>query len=417
MASDAEDPGSALVITAPTLPAWLSLVDAGDGTATLSGTPAQKDVGNHDVTVRVKDTGDRVDQENFVIAVSDGNDAPDASGDTIQMVLGGTVAQLGPGEPDLDATSVLWNDTDADGDVIFVTSVTTLPANGTVTDSAGTPGTIGADGTFIYTHNGSPPDANNELDRFRYRISDGNGGSDSANVIIMFSGGNSPPAALDDAYSVPNGGSIPGTPNVLANDSDPNGDNLTKELDSGPANDASFMLNADGTFTYVHNGSATTTDSFTYRARDDSPAMGVSRIATVALTITPPLDTTPPVITRLGSATVNLVTGAAYSDAGATALDQPGNVDLTGSIVVNNPVNTAVNGTYVVTYDVSDAAGNAAPQVTRTVIVAAAPPPPPPPPPPPSSGGSGAAALLELLGLMFLFVMSCRRTRLIRRSI
>ena len=60
--------------------------------------------------------------------------------------------------------------------------------------------------------------------------------------------------------------------------------------------------------------------------------------------------------------------GGSYSDPGATASD---NIDgnITSSIVTVNPVNTAVVGTYTVTYNVSDAAGNAATQVTRTVYV------------------------------------------------
>ena len=82
-------------------------------------------------------------------------------------------------------------------------------------------------------------------------------------------------------------------------------------------------------------------------------------------------DTTPPVITRLGSATVTLNEGGTYSDAGATATD---NIDgtITGSIVTVNPVNVNTAGTYTVTYNVSDAAGNAATQVTRSVTVQAA---------------------------------------------
>ena len=61
--------------------------------------------------------------------------------------------------------------------------------------------------------------------------------------------------------------------------------------------------------------------------------------------------------------------GGTYVDPGATATD---NLDgnLTSSIVVNaSAVNTAVPGDYPVTYNVSDVAGNAATQVTRTVHV------------------------------------------------
>jgi len=77
-----------------------------------------------------------------------------------------------------------------------------------------------------------------------------------------------------------------------------------------------------------------------------------------------------PVITRTGDATVNLVVGASYSDAGATAADA---IDGAVTVQVTNPVNTAIAGTYTITYNASDAAGNAATQVSRTVIVAAVP--------------------------------------------
>ena len=46
----------------------------------------------------------------------------------------------------------------------------------------------------------------------------------------------------------------------------------------------------------------------------------------------------------------------------------PQDGDLTGDIVTTNPVNTAVAGTYIVTYSVTDAAMNTV-QAQRTVIV------------------------------------------------
>jgi len=65
---------------------------------------------------------------------------------------------------------------------------------------------------------------------------------------------------------------------------------------------------------------------------------------------------------------VSIEVGETYVDDGATALDNyDGNI--TTSISVVNPVNTATVGEYTVTYNVSDAAGNAAVQVTRTVNV------------------------------------------------
>ncbi|HOE66495.1 MAG TPA: DUF5011 domain-containing protein, partial [Candidatus Hydrogenedentes bacterium] len=80
------------------------------------------------------------------------------------------------------------------------------------------------------------------------------------------------------------------------------------------------------------------------------------------------VDTTAPVITLLGASPVTVEVHGAYSDAGATALDNYDG-DLTGSIVAVSNVNVDVVGSYTVTYDVTDAAGNAASQVVRTVNV------------------------------------------------
>ncbi|MBK6355142.1 MAG: DUF5011 domain-containing protein [Saprospiraceae bacterium] len=90
-----------------------------------------------------------------------------------------------------------------------------------------------------------------------------------------------------------------------------------------------------------------------------------SSSCTVTVTVN---DNDAPVITRTGAATINVCKNNSYTDAGATANDNCDG-DLTTMIVTDNPVNTSIAGTYVVKYDVSDAAGNAATQVSRTVIV------------------------------------------------
>ncbi|MBT8448215.1 MAG: DUF5011 domain-containing protein, partial [Gammaproteobacteria bacterium] len=81
-------------------------------------------------------------------------------------------------------------------------------------------------------------------------------------------------------------------------------------------------------------------------------------------------DTTAPVITLNGDATVNHEQGTTYVDAGATATD---NVDGTVSVTTTGTVGTAA-GTYTLTYTATDAAGNSA-TATREVIVADTTPP------------------------------------------
>lgn len=80
------------------------------------------------------------------------------------------------------------------------------------------------------------------------------------------------------------------------------------------------------------------------------------------------IDITAPVITLAGLPTVTLPLGSSYTDAGAEATDNIDG-DLTSSIVVVNPVNTAIVWDYTITFNVSDAAGNAATQVTRLVKI------------------------------------------------
>jgi len=81
-----------------------------------------------------------------------------------------------------------------------------------------------------------------------------------------------------------------------------------------------------------------------------------------------PDDKTPPVITLIGAPQVYVEKGTSYSDAGATAYDET-NGDITSEIVVYNPVDANTTGTYYVTYNVSDEAGNAAAEVRRKVEV------------------------------------------------
>ena len=62
--------GDALTIAATLLPAWLTLDDHGDGTATLAGTPAS--VGDYQVVLRVTDQLGAFVEQSFTITVAEG---------------------------------------------------------------------------------------------------------------------------------------------------------------------------------------------------------------------------------------------------------------------------------------------------------------------------------------------------------
>ena len=82
------------------------------------------------------------------------------------------------------------------------------------------------------------------------------------------------------------------------------------------------------------------------------------------------VDTTPPVISLLGSSTINLTVGNTFTDPGVTATDDVDG-DLTSSITVSGSVDTFNTGTYTLTYLVADSSGNQT-DVSRTVIISAA---------------------------------------------
>ncbi|WP_040757327.1 immunoglobulin-like domain-containing protein [Winogradskyella psychrotolerans] len=107
-----------------------------------------------------------------------------------------------------------------------------------------------------------------------------------------------------------------------------------------------------------YNAIPTACQSFTYGEVEDYT---VNLIAGTA-------DTTAPVITLNGAATINLEVGDTYSELGATATDNSDG-NLTSSIVITGTVNTNSAGTYIKYYNVSDAAGNTATQRTRSIVV------------------------------------------------
>jgi len=111
---------------------------------------------------------------------------------------------------------------------------------------------------------------------------------------------------------------------------------------------------ATSTYTFTDNG------SYDFVATDD-----VGNVATSTVTITN-IDRTAPVITLVGAASTEIKASTPYVDEGATATDD---VDGRVAVVTTGTVDVGVPGTYTLSYDAVDAAGNSAATVTRTVDV------------------------------------------------
>ena len=136
---------------------------------------------------------------------------------------------------------------------------------------------------------------------------------------------------------------------------------------------ATAIDNVDGAVAIAKTGTIDTNTvgsyTLTYTATDTA-----GNVATKTRTINVIIstaDTTPPVITLNGDATVTVAVGESFSDLGATAIDA---VDGDITPAVDNNVNTAITGSYTVIYTATDAAGNTA-NKTRTVHVIDATPP------------------------------------------
>ena len=294
--------------------------------------------GTYIVTYDVNDTaGNVATQVTRTVIILDGNVAPVAQGASYVM------------DEDTNLTINLEGN-DSDVGAVLTYFIVDNPTNGNIS-------LVGNEVIYV-------PDTNYfGIDGFTFEIRDEfNATSNVASIDINISDvaePNTAPVAQDMNISMDSNIS---TITFNLNASDADGDDLNYSIVSTPANGSLSDLDATtGKITYGTDGYIGNT-SFTYRINDGKSD---SNVATVNIVIR---DTIKPSITLSGLLTVTLTIGDTYIDAGATAHD---NVDgnITANIIINNPVDTNTAGTYIVTYDVNDTAGNVATQVTRTVII------------------------------------------------
>jgi len=233
---------------------------------------------------------------------------------------------------------VLYNDSDPEGSP-FTASLVTGPANGTLT--------LNPNGTFTYTPNAGY----RGTDTFTYRATDGTGPSTPATVsIIVSTGVNQKPLAGADTYTAVEDVTFTRTAaqGVLANDSDPDGDDITAVLVTGVSS-GSLTLNPDGSFTYLGAPNYNGPDSFTYRARDSGNLY--SSPVTVNLTVSPANDPPAAAPDSYGTdpgqtLTVPLAQGVLMNDA------DPDGDNLTAQLVTppaSGTLNLSGNGAFTYT--------------------------------------------------------------------
>lgn len=168
------------------------------------------------------------------------------------------------------AFAVLLNDSDPEGDDLTIVTISGA-AHGTAVISGD---------QVIYT----PASGYFGSDSFSYTIEDGYGGSATATVrVTVVRTSNDPPVAVDDfAVTGKNQAVII---DVLANDSDPNGDPLTiVEIIQTVNKMGTVTINGDGTVTYDPMPGWWGGDSFQYRISDGRDG---TALATVIMDVRP----------------------------------------------------------------------------------------------------------------------------------
>jgi large repetitive protein len=176
------------------------------------------------------------------VTVTPANDPPVAVDDSLTTAED-TQAQV----------DVLANDTDVDGGAPSVTGSTN-----------GVHGIVSCDpaGTCAYT-----PAANySGADTFSYTVSDGNGGTDTGSVSVSVTPENDAPVADDDALTTQV--DTQGAVNVLAGDTDVDGDTLTIDATSDPDHGSVACNPTTGVCTYTPDAAYVGPDSFTYTVGD-----------------------------------------------------------------------------------------------------------------------------------------------------
>ncbi|WP_279349256.1 Ig-like domain-containing protein [Erythrobacter litoralis] len=340
--------GDTLTFNAMGLPAGLTI--DGDGTITGTIDPAASQGGpngdgTYEVTVTADDGNGGTVSTTFSWAVT--NPAPVAASDSVAT----------PEDTPVNIP-VLGNDSDADGDPLTVTQASA--ANGTVV--------IEADGTITYT-----PDAEfNGIDTIFYTISDGNGGTASASVTVAVNSVNDLPVAADDTATTNE--DTPITIPLLANDSDPDGDNLT--VTAVTAANGTVTIAADGSVIYTPNADFNGTDTISYTVDDGNGGTDTAFVTVTVLPINDAPVAAPDTATVDEDASVVIpvlnndvdVDGDPLAITQASSPDGVVTVNADGSVTFTP--NADFNGPTTITYSIDDGQGGTA---TATVSVGVRP--------------------------------------------
>jgi uncharacterized delta-60 repeat protein len=338
LANDSDEDGDSLTISA---------ASADIGSVSVVGyqiqyTPAADSNGLATVTYTVSDNNGGTNTATVAITITAVNDAPIANNDTATMAENAAPILI----------NVLENDSDVDGDNLAISAASV---------DIGSVSVVG--NQIQYT----PAPNENGLATITYTVSDNNGGTNTATLTITITAVNDAPVANDDTATMAED-AAPILINVLANDSDIDGDSLAITSASADIGSVSVVGNQiQYTPAPNENGLAT----ITYTVSDNN---GGTNTATLTITITAVNDApvanndTATMAEDAAPILINVLANDTDSDGDslviASASADIGSVSIIGDKIQYTPA-TNINGLATVTYTVSDNNGG-----TNTATVA-----------------------------------------------
>jgi len=246
--NDVDPDGDPLTVTAITVPPRHGTVILSLGAVLYTPDPDYN--GQDTFTYSVCDPNNACDTAGVFVTVTPVNDAPRA-GDDFESLPGDEATPI----------DVVLNDSDPELDLLEVTAIKVPAENGEAF--------INPDGTVTY----EPDSGFVGTDTFEYEVCDTFDACDTAVVTVFVGDGNTTPTPQDDDSTTSEG--TPVNIDVIDNDTDPDGDDLTVGTVEDPPHGRT-VIEDDGTITYTPDLDFVGDDVFYYTACDDSGACGTA---------------------------------------------------------------------------------------------------------------------------------------------
>ena len=327
--ADDVDDGDTPSFSAITLPAWLTLVDNGNGTATLSGTPTNSEVGGHGIDIQISD-GSLTANQAFTLTVANVNDDPVITSPSTFSITENLIAVGTVTSSDVDGGAPQYTLVGVDDDSLFSIDINT----GALTFNASPDFEAPADG-----------DTDNDYE-ITVQVDDGAGGivTQGLTVTVQDTNDNAPIISASQVFSVSESASnsdIVGA--VLATDADGVGSLQNWLITAGNA-DGVFQIDpSTGIVSIADNSNLdfSTTNEYTLTLTVED---GVNTSVSQTVTVNVLSSASSPVAIDDGGDYVSLL--SSYSPLSYWRLGEPSGTSVadSGSLANSGTINGATLG-------------------------------------------------------------------------